>query len=362
MTVSKADGDDQRVRGRPILKRPTDHAASPRGALSAVRDGETRMSEATPLEIDGRTFAPGSRTDLELPLARLPSGTWAHMPVSVLRGPRPGPVLLVDAAIHGDEINGVEILRRVLQRVRPEELTGHLVAVPVVNLFGFLHGNRYLPDRRDLNRHFPGRERGSLASRIAHLFVSEILGKCTHCLDLHTGSLMRHNLPQVRGRLQDADTRRMAEAFAAPVMIEAGEIEGSLRETCVERGIVVLCYEGGEPHRFDEAAVRIGVEGVLRAMQGIGLWHGTVPAPRRPSVEIGDTDWLRAPRSGIGRLVVRAGERVAAGQPVAWIGDLYTDEDEPLLAEEDGIVIGHSVDPLKHMGDAVVHLGRPVAP
>lgn len=336
MTASKADGGD--------------------------RGSDARQQQAPPLEIDGQTFAPGSRTDLELPLARLPSGTWVRMPVSVLRGPRPGPVLLVDAAIHGDEVNGVEILRRVLQRVRPEELAGHLVAVPVVNLFGFLHGNRYLPDRRDLNRHFPGREQGSLASRVAHLFVSEILGKCTHCLDLHTGSLMRHNLPQVRGRLEDAETRRMVEAFAAPVMVGAGEIDGSLRQTCVELGIAVLCYEGGEPHRFDDEAVRIGTEGVLRVMRSIGLWHGTAPAAEHPSVEIGDARWLRAPRSGICRLAARAGEWVAAGRPVAWIGDLYTDEDEPLLAEADGIVIGHSVDPLKHMGDAVVHLGLPVAP
>ncbi|MGH9380747.1 MAG: succinylglutamate desuccinylase/aspartoacylase family protein [Thermoanaerobaculia bacterium] len=316
------------------------------------------MSRAE-LVVGGHGVEPGARAELELPVARLPSGAWVHMPVTVLRGQEAGPVLLVDAAVHGDEVNGVEILRRVLLQVRPEELTGDLIAVPVVNLFGFLHGTRYLPDRRDLNRHFPGRADGSLASRIAHLFVEQILAPCTHCLDLHTGSLMRHNLPQVRGRLAEPETRRMAEAFAAPVMIESGEIEGSLRQTCVQRGIAVLCYEGGEPHRFAEEAVQVGTDGVLRCMRGIGLWHGTSPAVEKPSMEIRESRWLRAPRSGICRLAVAAGEQVETGQPVAWIGDLSNEEDEPLIAEEAGIVIGHSLDPLKHMGDAVVHLGLP---
>ncbi|MFW6198438.1 MAG: M14 family metallopeptidase, partial [Acidobacteriota bacterium] len=162
-------------------------------------------------EIGGERVAPGETRRLDLPVARLPTQQMLSLPVKVLHGSRPGPRLWLSAAIHGDEVNGVEIIRRVLDAVRPEELAGTVVAVPIVNVFGFVQQSRYLPDRRDLNRSFPGSRRGSLAARLARLFLTEVVERCSHGIDLHTGSLHRSNLPQVRGDLDDPETRRCAE-------------------------------------------------------------------------------------------------------------------------------------------------------
>ncbi|MGM0545060.1 MAG: M14 family metallopeptidase, partial [Pseudomonadota bacterium] len=204
-------------------------------------------------QLAGHSIAPGKRLQIDVPVARLYTHTPLHIPVEVVRGRRNGPVMLVCGGIHGDEINGVEIVRRVLRAKAINSLRGTLIAVPVVNVFAFLQQTRYLPDRRDLNRCFPGSESGSLGGRVAALFREEIVDHATHIIDLHTGAIHRTNLPQIRAQLRpESETDRMADAFGAPVILNAELREGSLRHYAQSRGIPVLTYEAGEALRFDE--------------------------------------------------------------------------------------------------------------
>lgn len=310
------------------------------------------------LRIAGQAVAPGSRTRMELPVGRLPTQTPLHLPLEVVRGVRRGPRLWLCAAIHGDELNGVEIIQRVLETLEPISLTGDVLAAPIVNVLGFIHQSRYLPDRRDLNRCFPGNAAGSLASRLAHLFMSEIVTPCSHGLDLHAGSHHRTNLPQVRGDLTHAQTRRMAEAFAAPVMIRGQAPPGSLREAASSRGMPVLVYEAGEPLRFNEPAIQIGVAGVLRVMSHLGMIPPTLDAQPPPAcLEVVDRIWLRARHSGILRLHCNLGQRVLPGQILGVIKDAFGDHRHAVESPCAGLVIGHSKNPLVSTGDAIFHLG-----
>ncbi|HEV8630243.1 MAG TPA: succinylglutamate desuccinylase/aspartoacylase family protein, partial [Thermoanaerobaculia bacterium] len=242
-------------------------------------DDDASLSSTEPLRIGDKQVPPGAAVRVDLPVSRLFTGGWLSLPVTVLHGTRPGPRLWVDAAIHGDELNGMEIIRRVLELLDPQRLAGVLIAVPVVNVFGFVQQTRYLPDRRDLNRSFPGSPRGSMAARLAHLFLEQVVAKCQYGIDLHTGSQHRTNLPQIRAQLADPETRRIAEAFAAPMMFAATEIPGSLRAAARRRGAHLLVYEAGEPLRFDEAAIRLGVDGVLRVLAAVGMWEHVEEAP-----------------------------------------------------------------------------------
>lgn len=311
---------------------------------------------------DGFTLADhyipaGGRERFQIRVARLPTDTWISLPVEVVNGSIPGPRLWLTAAVHGDELNGVEIIRRVLGQIDPHELVGTLVAVPIVNVFGFLQQLRYLPDRRDLNRSFPGSRTGSLASRIAHLIMSEVVSSCTHGIDLHTGSHHRTNLPQIRADLDDAATRELAFAFGAPVLIHARTPDGSLRGAAAKIGKPVLLFEGGEALRFDESAIVAGVAGVLRSMAALGMIAARSADRLPPPITISRTRWLRARRGGILRMVSTLGARVAKGQVLAEIGDAFGRDAVNVKAPCAGVVIGLNKNPLVNQGDAVVHLG-----
>jgi predicted deacylase len=309
-------------------------------------------------EIAGVSVPSGARTQVEIPVARLVTQVLLSLPVIVLHGKKAGPRLWLSAAIHGDELNGTEIIRRVLARVRPERLRGTLVAAPVVNVFGFMEQSRYLPDRRDLNRSFPGSAKGSLAARLAHLFLREVVDRCTHGLDLHTGSNRRTNLPHLRCDLDDDETRACAEAFRAPVMIHGTQPHGSLREAAGKRGKIVLVYEAGEPHRFNTRAIGIGVAGTMRLLQHLGMLPAPKERRRGGSVEVRRTYWLRAPRSGIAQLHVRLGQQVAEGDKLVVMHDTFGNVVARVKATGDGIVLGHTTTPLAHRGEAVVHIAE----
>ena len=276
-----------------------------------------------------------------------------------MHGKHDGPTLCVSAAIHGDELNGIEIVRRVLMLPQLKRLRGTLLAVPIVNVFGVLHQTRYLPDRRDLNRSFPGSESGSLAARLAYVFDTEVLSKATHAIDLHTAASHRTNLAQVRANVDDPETLRLARAFAAPVIIDAKLRDGSLRATAVERGLPVLLYEGGQAMRFDEDCIRVGVRGIREVMRALGM----LPRAKRPRavtepVQVAHTSWVRAPTSGILRAYVGLGDRVADGQTLGVVGDPFGDREVGLEAPFGGIVIGYSQLPLVHEGDASFNVAR----
>ncbi len=320
-----------------------------------------RAERRPPLTVAGVTISPGRRKRFELPVARLATGTDLSMPVTVLHGRNEGPRVWVSAAIHGDELNGVEIVRRVLDRVDARRLHGSLVAVPVVNVFGFVNESRYLPDRRDLNRSFPGSRRGSLASRLARLFLETVVEGSQYGIDLHTGSNHRDNHPQIRADLEDAETRQLAVAFGAPLMVHSSLRDGSLREAATSRGIRVLLYEAGEAYRFSPAAITLGTAGVLRVLASLGMVDGEAVEPAPPPMEIARSTWVRARRSGLVILATDLGERVAAGDELATISDASGGRVATLRAPFDGWVIGINRHPLVHRGDAVAHVGEAAA-
>ena len=296
---------------------------------------------------------------IDLPVTDLSTHAPVNMPVVVIHGRKEGPRLFVCAALHGDEINGVEIIRRLLQLSALKRLRGTLIAVPVVNVLGILFQSRYLPDRRDLNRSFPGTSRGSLASRLAKLFLDEIVARSTHGIDLHTGAIHRDNFPQVRGNLDDPETDLLARAFGMPVVINTGFRDGSLRKAASDIGVPVIVFEGGEALRFHEPTIRAGANGVVRVMRTLGM----LPASRRPGLKrepliIGSSKWVRAPRSGLLRTVSPLGAQVKKGEVLGVIADPFGENEVPVTATTDGIVIGRTNLPLVHEGDGLFHLAR----
>jgi predicted deacylase len=289
-------------------------------------------------------------------MADLYTGASLPMQVHVVCGRRAGPVLFVSAAIHGDELNGVEVIRRLLKRRKLESIRGTLLAVPVVNVHGFLELSRYLPDRRDLNRSFPGSAKGSIASRMAHIFVSEVVDKADYGIDLHTGAINRANLAQVRANVDDPATFAMARAFGAPVILKTAIREGSLRAYAAEQGFPLLVYEAGEALRFDELSIRAGLQGVLKVMRHIGMLPPSKAAASANPVVAESTSWARAPMSGIVSKKVALGTRVVKDQRLAVVGDPLGGEEQTIRAAIDGIVIGRSNLPLAHEGDALFNI------
>jgi predicted deacylase len=309
------------------------------------------------LLVGGTPIQAGSSRRIEIPVARLPTRNMLHLPVTVVHGAHKGARIWLNAAVHGDEINGVEIIRRVVEKLNPKRLHGTIVALPVVNVFGFVAESRYLPDRRDLNRSFPGSRGGSLAAQIAHLFLKEVVGPCQVGVDLHTGAQHRTNLPQIRADLEDARTRRLARAFGAPVVLHSKLREGSLRQAATRRGARVLVYEAGESLRFDTEAIRVGVQGILRLMATLKMRSPGRTATRDKPTEIWGSRWVRAPRSGLLHLDVGLGDEVSARQPLGRVVDVLGDQTRPLTSPGEGIVLGLSRNPVVNRGDGILHLG-----
>ncbi len=312
-----------------------------------------------PITIGGIEVRPGEHRSIDLEVGRLYTHSPTTMPVQVLCGRRAGPVLFVSAAIHGDELNGVEIIRRLLKVPALKRLKGTLVAVPIVNLHGVINTSRYLPDRRDLNRCFPGSESGSLAARIAHLFMREIVSQATHGIDLHTGAIHRTNLPQIRANLDDEETAALARAFGTPVILNAAIRDGSLRAAAAESDIPILVYEAGEALRLDDFPVRGGVEGVVRVMRHLRMLPRTRgKAPPEP-VMARSSSWVRAPQSGLFRTFSRLGDRVTRDQTVLGVvSDPFGEQEHEIRAPFSGIVIGRLQLPLVNEGDAIYHIAR----
>lgn len=309
------------------------------------------------LVIGDTKIRPGERVNVDLPVADLYTATSLGMPVKVIRGRKPGPVLFVSAAIHGDELNGVEIIRRLLKRKILRSIKGTLIAIPVVNVHGFLDQSRYLPDRRDLNRSFPGSAKGSIAARLASLFLREIVAKADVGIDLHTGALHRSNLPQIRANLEDPETLDIAKAFGAPVVIDSRTRDGSLRACAAKRGMPVLIYEAGEALRFDEMGIRAGLRGILNVMRRIRMLSATKSTSPIDPVIARSTRWIRASASGIVAGKAKLGTTISKGQELATITDPLGDEETKVIAPSNGIVIGRTNLPLAHEGDALFHLG-----
>jgi uncharacterized protein len=304
---------------------------------------------------------PGSKKDVELPITRLVTGGDVSLPVQIVHGKHDGPTIWVSAAIHGEEVMGVEVVRRLLATLKAKDLHGTLVAVPVVNVLGFMAGDRYLPDRRDLNRAFPGSPRGSLASRIAHLFMQEVVGKCELGIDLHTAADRRANLPQLRGDLDDPRTYELAKVFGAPVMLHAKLRDGSLRQAATEAGAMVLLYESGEAMRFDEVSIRTGIAGIRRVMKHLGMITDEDEDLAPLSLEARESNWIRARGTGIFQLECELGDRVEAGRRLGRTSDTFGRGGRVVRADRDGIVIGLTRAPIVNAGDGLVHVAQIVS-
>jgi len=317
-------------------------------------------ASAKPITIGGQTVQPGRRLRVDVPLPSLFTQTQVYLPVHVLHGRRPGPRLFLTAAVHGDEINGVAIIRRLLESPALRNLRGTLLAVPVVNVYGFVRHSRYLPDRRDLNRSFPGSEGGSLAGRLAAALMSEVVAGSDLGIDLHTGAAHRENLPQIRATLDEPGVPELARSFGAPVLLNSELRDGSLRAAAGALGVPVMVYEAGEALRFDELSIRAGLRGVLAVMRHIGMIRYT-PRRQRPLAEpvvARASGWARAHQSGMLRFLTPLGARVAKGQRLAAIADPFGDSEEPVPSPASGIVIGRVNLPLVTEGEALFHIAR----
>jgi uncharacterized protein len=301
-------------------------------------------------------IAPGERRIVQIPLAPLVTNDNLAMSVNAVVGRRSGPTLLISAAIHGDEINGVEIIRRVLRHPSITHLRGTLLAIPVVNVHGFLNQTRYLPDGRDLNRSFPGSRTGSLASRVAYKFVSQILDRCDYALDLHTGARHRTNLPQIRVDLSNVQSKALGMAFGVPVLLHSRLRDGSLREEAAGRGIPFLLYEGGESLRFDEFSIRVGVRGIMNVLRYLKMLGPVRKGPVAEPFLSRRSTWVRSATSGVLRAVAKLGGKVAAGDLLGIVGDPMGDHETGVYSPEAGIIIGKLNLPLVSEGDAIFHI------
>lgn len=320
------------------------------------------MAKNKALTIDGVTIKPGEKKVIELPIAKLYTNTNLTIPIQVICGKVNGPRLFISAAIHGDELNGIEIIRRLVKTKDLKNLRGTLIVIPVVNVFGFIQHSRYLPDRRDLNRCFPGSKRGSLAARLAHTFLEEIVSQCDYGIDLHTGAIHRSNLPQIRANLDDEETRVLAEAFSVPVLLNANLRDGSLRQAASEYGVKVLLYEAGEALRFDELSIRAGTRGILHVMRKLNML-----SPRKKKTKPHDpfiarsSSWERATESGLLRSIAPLGMRVKKDDLLGVISDpsdMFDSTEYEVRAQFDGLIIGKSNIPLVNEGDAIFHIAR----
>lgn len=309
--------------------------------------------------IGDETVAPGERRIVDLPVSLLSNHTPVNLSVQVVNGKRSGPVLAVSGAVHGDEIMGVEIIRRVLASPWMSQVRGTLLAVPVVNAYGFISHSRYLPDRRDLNRSFPGSDKGSLAAQLADLFLNEVVLRANFGIDLHTAAIHRTNLAQIRYSAPSDELKRLAKAFGAPVVIEADFREGTMRETAKKYGIEVLLYEAGEALRFDEFSIRIGVRGILSVMRELGMLPRRAVAPvRRAPIFSRSSYWMRAKAGGIFRAHKTTGDLVEQGEVVGYLSDPFGEVDVEVQVPHAGLVIGRTNLPVINQGDALFHIAR----
>lgn len=310
------------------------------------------------LVIGGETIRKGTTHDIQIALPNLYNAP-SKLRVQVIRGKRNGPIVFISAAIHGDEINGIEIIRRLKKLSILKRIKGTLILVPVVNVYGLMTLSRYLPDRRDLNRSFPGSEKGSLASRIAKIFFDEIVIKSDFGIDLHTGSLHKSNLPQIRTDIEDSYSFELAKCFKAPVILHSSLRDGSLRSLAMEAKTPILLYEAGEALRFDEKSIRIGVQGIVNVLRELNMLPKPL-SPKRSKTPIvaKSSSWVRATRSGMLRSIKALGDTVHKGDVIAFINEPLEDIGDDVVAPFDGVIIGRSELPLVQEGDAIFHIAR----
>ena len=317
------------------------------------------MGSDNSLELNGLRIKPGEQVLTRLVISKLPSGAVIDVPVHVIRALEPGPVLLLMAGMHGDEVNGIETIRRLVRRQLLRPLCGTIIAIPILNIYGFLNFSREVPDGKDVNRSFPGHPRGSVASRVAHRFMREIMPLVDVGIDFHTGGAARANHPQLRCLLgQNPTIEALSQAFAAPFTLHARLRPGSLRSTAHALGKPIIVYETGESLRLDEAGIEEALAGTLRVLHHLGMGQ-EAPAPARPTIVCHQHRWLRARYAGLFRAHVGLGDFVEKGQIYGSVADPYGEQAVRLESPLSGYVIGLNYMPVVNQGDALLHLAVP---
>lgn len=315
-------------------------------------------NQKTILQIGTNQIYRGQHQEMEIPIARLPNGSRSSLPITVLSGKENGPSIWITAALHGDEINGIEIIRQVSQKISPSRLKGLIILVPVVNVFGFMQESRYLPDRRDLNRCFPGSKNGSLGAQIASILMKEVITQCQYGIDLHTGSSHRYNIPQIRADLSDRETKKLALAFGAPIVMHSRVRDGSLREAATRKKIKTLLFEGGEPQRFNDEVIKKGVHGILRILNYLGMIESSVQPAEQTYFKTETSEWVRAKKSGIFKIKLPPSMIVKKGDALGSICDPFGNKEAFVEASISGMIVGYSNNPIVNRGDALVHIGE----
>jgi len=313
------------------------------------------MARRKDLIIAGHKIPPGEVRDLQLPFSESYLGTPVGVPVRVIRAPADGPRLFITGAIHGDELSGVGIIRDLLYDKPPELLRGTIVCVPVVNVYGLEHHSRYLPDRRDLNRCFPGSPDGSVTSRLAHAVFEQIVRPCDYGIDFHNAAIRRTNYPNVRADLRVAEVKRLARAFGSEIIVDAKGPDGSLRKTAVAAGVATIIPEAGEIWKNEPGVVEVGVRGILNVLKNLEMIEGK-PEPPVFQITVGETTWVRAERGGFLSFHARPGEIVAAGQALATNNSIFGRERQTLVSPVHGIVLGMTTMPAVKPGEPVYHI------
>lgn len=308
------------------------------------------------ISLDKHAVSYGESKTINYDIARLPSGMMINMPVHIYRSKKSGPVLLLSGGLHGDEVNGIETIRRMIAEGLFDNLyAGTVIAIPVLNIFGFLNYSRDVPDGKDVNRSFPGDANGSLASRVAYRLTKNILPLIDYGIDFHTGGAQRTNYPQVRYASTDKNSEIIAKAFGAPFTLNSNLIPKSLRHQSSKMGKPIIVYEGGESLRIDEFSIDEAIEGTRRVMKFLGMVNE--PYLEKESIYCSNTTWVRAPRSGIFKPFVVSGEQVQKGQPIGVINDPFGAYEVKVIAKGTGYLIGHNNTPVVLQGDALFHIG-----
>lgn len=341
-TVSATQTEDSEVR-------PGEETAD-------MAPAEPTVQPATSFTLLDNEVLPGTSTRLAWSPGIQIAGLSQPTPVLVVNGANAGPTLCLTGAVHGDELNGIEIIRRTMYDLDPEKLSGRVVGIPIVNLPGFQQGSRYLPDRRDLNRHFPGSPDGSLADRIAHSLFENIIRNCTMLVDIHTGSLKRTNLPQLRADMNNPDVATLTQGFDRMAVVHSSGSPGMLRSAAVEAGITTVTMEAGESHRIQEHQIEAGVNSLTSLMERQGMisrmfvWSDPEPVYY-------DSDWIRAQQGGILFSEVDLGARVSEGEILGYVADPITNAQYPIRSSSNGRIIGMAVDQVVMAGFAAYHIG-----
>ncbi len=306
--------------------------------------------------INGIDVPKGEEKKIDVNIAKLPSHSSIDIAITVSRSKVRGPILLLMGGLHGDEINGVEIVRRIIERDLHKPLIGTVICIPILNIYGFIHFSRFVPDGKDVNRSFPGNKNGSLASRVAYYLMKDIIPKIDYGVDFHTGGADRANYPQIRCVLNDPINEELAAAFHAPFTLHSKYRPKSLRQAAARRGKKILVYEGGESSRFDEFAIEEGIKGTLRLMQHLKMTD-KAEAPAYSNKIVKNSSWVRAKNSGVFLSAVKYGDKVQKGKVLGSINDPLGDYKLEIKSPANGYIIGLNHNPIVHQGDALMHIG-----